>query len=94
MFFLLTDFFSCYVKYPRRQIQKEMRNECKNMSNHLSTSTDNHIKNVCFKLVMKSVMRRDSDGDAHYSQMISHIEVTISDKKDDCEVPDLAQMKC
>ena len=85
---------SCYVKYPGRQIQKEMRTECKNMSNQFSTSTGGQNKNVCFKLVMKNVVQRDSDGNAHYSQVISHIEVTISGKKDDCEVPDLAQMKC
>ena len=41
--------------------------------------------------MMKSAMQRDSDGDTHSSQMI---EVTIPDKNDDCEVPDLAQMEC
>ena len=65
---------------PAKQIQEEIRTECDNMSNHCSTHS--HNKNICFKLVMKRVMRSADENGIHYNWKISHIVVTVLDKKD------------
>ena len=71
--------------FPGKQIENEIRAACEAMSHHCSrnnnsaTSTSTHI--VFFKLVMMRVWESSDENGHHYIPKVSHINVTILDKK-------------
>jgi hypothetical protein len=65
--------------YSGHDIEEEMHTECGKMSNRCTATSRNAI--VVFELVMKRVWESANETGDHYTRKISHIVVTIFDKK-------------
>ena len=66
-----------------KSVEDDIRVACEEMSDHCSSNNNNAtLTNIVFlELVMKRIWEASDENGDHYTRKVSHINVTILDKK-------------
>ena len=91
-FFAVLVLFSAYVhcNFSGRNIEDEIRSECEKMSHRCNSDTNRaslaSTHWIFFDLVMKRVLEASDENGDIYTRKVSHMNVTILDKKKDDDI--------